>query len=291
MFHATFERMYSFILPRIESKRWVHSPKYLILDRFLGHLEQKDFSGFSELFSSLHTFVLLFSGGKPLQGFRIIENKFYLFSSLFQKLHQLELTQLAFYETPSSFITSIMDVVHGTPQHKGLSTTFVSLKPLLKDLGSRKFEGTATIHWTGTEGIIVFHQGIPENIFLVTPSDISERKEALEEILERMNNERGTINVYQRTEKVVNQEKFQKEVFHLTATGIDEEIRSCYGQIGVEFLQAASKKELLQDIVDSLCVDFSEIELLYSYLVEKGHAELKERDTIKEKTREFWNEL
>lgn len=291
IFHITIERMHSFILPRIESKGWVHSPKYLILDKFLGYLEQKDFSGFSDLSSNVHTFVLLFLEGKALQGFRIIENRFYLFSSLYQRLPQLGLTQLAFYETPSSFITAITDVVFSIPQHKGLSTTFTSLRLLLKDLESDKFEGTVTIQWANTEGLIILHHGIPENAFLVTPSDISEGKGALEEILDKVDKEEGMINVYQRTEKVVSRERFQEQVPHLTATGIEEEIRTRYGQLGIEFLQAVSGERLLKDIASALCVDYSELEPLCTYLVEKGYVTLKKRDAIREKTRDFWNEL
>jgi len=283
--------MHSFILPRIKSKSWVHSPKYLILDKFLGYLEQKKFSGFSDLTSDLHTFVLLFLEGKALNGFRVISNDFYVFSSLFQRLHQLELTQLVFYETPSSFVTGIADVVDGTPQHKGLSTSFASFKPLLKDLESEKFEGTVTIQWKTTEGLIILHHGVPENVFLVTPSDMSEGKEALEEILDRVNREKGTINIFQRSERGIHQEKFQQEVLHLTTTGVEEEVQSRYGVLGTEFLRAVSEKKPLHDVASDLCVNFGEIEPLCTYLVEKGYAELKERDVIEEKTRKFWNEL
>lgn len=280
--------MYSFILPRIESSRWHHNPKYLILNKFLGHLEEKAFSGFSDLTSDLHTFVLLFLEGKAVQGFRVIENNFYLFSSLSENLPQLELTHLILYQTPPTFIEGIMGIVHGTPQHKGLSTTFVSLKPLLKDLGSEKLEGTVTIHWKTTEGIIVLHNGIPENVFLVTSSDIAEGKEALEDILAKADEE-GVINVYWKTERPLQEPP--EDVLHITTPAIEDKIRSVYGQLGVEFLQTAVKKRPLQDIASDLCVDFSEIEPLCTYVVEKGYAELKKKDFIEEKTRKFWDEL
>ncbi len=284
--------MYSFILPRVESKRWYHSPKYLIMEKFLDYLKEKDFSGFSEITSDLYTFVLFFLEGDAVKGFRFIDPIFYSFSSLSERLPHLELTQLILYPTPPTFVTGVMDVVDGTLTHEGLDTTFDSLKLLLKDLESEKFEGTVIIHWDNVEGIIVLHQGVPETSLFVTPSSLGEGKVALTEILNRVRKEGGTINLYDRADtRTHNQKSVPERVLHLKATDIKEEITSRYGQLGAELLEAVSQEKEFSDILDFLCVDFSEIEPLLAYLTENGYAELRKRDVLEEKTREFWNEL
>jgi hypothetical protein len=263
----------------------------LILDRFLGHLETRDFSGFSDLSSDLYTFVLFFLEGKALLGFRIIEDRFYVFSSLYQRIEHLELTQLVFYQTPPSFIRTVADVVFSTPLYEGLSTTFTFLPPLLKDLEADTFTGTVHIQWADAEGFIRLHHGIPETVFLITSAELSEGKHALEEILDKVKKEEGTISVYRRTEKAADREELGRKVVNLTATGIHEEIRSQFSQLGVEFLEAASEKVPLGEIAHDLCVDLFELEPLCVYLVERGYATLKKRDVVEEKTRKFWNNL
>ncbi|KYK31706.1 MAG: hypothetical protein HXS46_08810 [Theionarchaea archaeon] len=283
--------MYSFILPRVESKRWYHSPKYLIMEKFLDYLKERNFSGFSEMTSDVYTFILFFLEGRALKGFRLIGPTFYSFSSLSERLPHLELTQLILYPTPPAFVTGVIDVVHDTLKHEELHTTFDSLKLLLKDLESDRFEGTVTIQWDNVEGIIVLHQGVPETSLLVTPSSLGEGKDALTEILDRVKKEGGTINVYYRADTRNNQKSVPERVLHLKATGIKEEITSRYGLLGAELLEAASQEMGLNDILHFLCVDFSEIEPLCTYLTEKGYIELRKRDVLEEKTRDFWNKL
>jgi hypothetical protein len=280
--------MYSFILPRVEANRWHHSPRYLIMDKFLEHLEDEEFSGFSEI-NGTYNFMLFFLKGTPVQGFRIIEDALYTFSELPEKLPHLELDELVIYPTPPAFITGIMDSTHGLPLQKNSNTSFDSLKPIITDLESAKFEGTVTIQWDATEGFIIFQNGIPENSFVVTSSTIIEGKEALEDILNRVKEKKGFITVYIR--KTPENIPEPDRVLYIKKD-VTDTLRSEFGQLGAEVVNAALKeKKLLKDIAHNLCVDPKEIEPVYTYMVERGYAELKKRDIVEEKTRKFWNEL
>ncbi|MGD2247812.1 MAG: hypothetical protein PVF58_05350 [Candidatus Methanofastidiosia archaeon] len=279
--------MYSLILPRVKSNRWHHSPRYLILDKFLEHLKEEEFSGFSEI-NGTYNFVLFFLNGDPVQGFRIIEDQLYTYSALPEKLPHLELDELIMYPTPPAFVTGIMDSTHGLPLQKDSNTSFDSLKPVITDLESAKFQGTITIQWDSTEGFIIFQGGIPENSFVVTSSTIIEGKDALQDILIRVKEKKGLITVY--TRKTPENTPGSDRVLYIKKD-VTDTITSAFGKLGAEVVNAAKEKNLLKDIAQNLCVDPKEIEPVYSYMVEKGYAELKKRDTLEEKTRKFWNEL
>lgn len=276
--------MYSFILPRVESSSWHHSPRYLILDKFLEHLKDDEFNGFSEIKGKKYDFALFFLRGAPVQGFRIIEDTLYTFSTLSEKLSHFDLNELIMFPTPPAFVTGITDITRGTQIHD----TQDSLKSVITNLESEKFDGSVVIQWDNTQGFIVFQHGIPENSLMVTLSTIVEGKDALENILKYTAQKQSNITVYGRKsqKKTLKSEK----VLHIKENDIPVESR--FGTLGKELVKAAfKKKRLLTDITDDLCVDLEEIKPIYTYMVEEGYAELKNRDVIEEKTRKFWNGL
>lgn len=251
-------------------------------ENLVEEIRNKKWTGYLRVDFRNFRFLLLFEEGIPTYGFRVIEDQFFSFSDLKNRVCSLKGGNMRFYETSSCAIQTILDLKFGEQIYGSLHTSFCDLKGLSQTLEQKGFTGSVEIDLSSLHCFVVMEKGVPREVVFAGRGESEEERgkekkerekkieETIEFICSKAASENGIIKVLERRNPPTVPSPDPEEVF-VWSYPRRLKLEFAFGQLGKEFEKLLDQEMTVSEILETLCVDFVEIAEMYTYLSAKGY--------------------
>lgn len=246
--------------------------EYSDIDILLTEIGRNHSTGYLIVEWNTYQFLLFFENGIPTHGFRVIEERLYVYSRLSTILPTCTEGQMFFHFTSSGVLQALLDIKFGAEIYGVLYTSYTDTSRLFKLLHQNAFSGSVKIDLPSGSWVIVMDHGIPNHI--VGSKKTGDKHTLLMSIFELTATEHGTIHVYERRspKRLITPDP---EAVCSWSSSEHLTLEFAYGQLGKELEVLLGMNLTLSAILDRLRVDFVEIADMYTYLTAKGYIILK----------------
>ncbi|MBU7031414.1 MAG: hypothetical protein HXS53_02680 [Theionarchaea archaeon] len=239
---------------------------------FLTEIRKNNSTGYLIVEWNTYQFLLFFENGTPTHGFRVIEERLYVYSDLVIMLPSFSEGQIYFYPAPPEVLQALLDIKFGAELYGVLYTSYTDMSRLFTLLHQNSFSGSVKIDLPSGSRIIVIDHGVLSHI--MGSKETGDESASLESLFQHTLGEDGTIHVYERR----NPPRLMTPDAEAVCSWSSPEhliLKFAYGQLGKELEFLLGMDLTLSTILERLHVDFIEIADMYTYLSAKGYIALK----------------